>query len=69
MNPRRDINELTFAVVQQATGEVAPPVKTKAQEAGRQGGLAGGKARSAKLTPDQRTMIAALGAAARWKNR
>jgi predicted RNase H-like HicB family nuclease len=34
---------------------------------GRKGGLKGGKARAAKLTPEQRSEIAKKAAAARWK--
>ena len=44
-------------------------VKSKnkaAQTLGRLGGLKGGKARAAKLTPDQRKAIAKKGATARW---
>lgn len=36
---------------------------------GRKGGLKGGKARAAKLTPEQRSEIAKRAAAARWSNR
>jgi hypothetical protein len=35
---------------------------------GRKGGLKGGKARAAKLTPEQRSEIAKKAAAARWKS-
>lgn len=35
---------------------------------GRKGGLKGGKARAAKLTPEQRSEIAKNAAAARWNN-
>ena len=38
-----------------------------AVELGRKGGLVGGKARAAKLTPEQRSAIAKKAAAARWK--
>ena len=38
------------------------------EEFARQGGLAGGKARAAKLTRAQRTEIARKAAKARWKN-
>jgi hypothetical protein len=37
-----------------------------AQSLGRLGGLKGGKARAAKLTPDQRKVIAKKAADARW---
>lgn len=66
-NPRKDINETAFSVVQIATGEAEKPVPTKAQETGREGGLKGGKARAAKLSPEQRAEIARLAAQARWK--
>ncbi len=36
---------------------------------GRKGGLKGGKARAAALTPEQRSEIAKKAAAARWANR
>lgn len=65
-NPRKDINETAFSVVQIATGEAERPVPTKAQETGREGGLKGGKSRAAKLTPEQRSEIAKKAAAKRW---
>ena len=34
---------------------------------GRRGGLKGGKARAAKLTPEERSEIASKAAKARWK--
>ena len=39
------------------------------QEAGRKGGLKGGKARAKKLTKTQRKAIAQKAAAARWKGK
>lgn len=66
-NPRKDLNELAFSIVQQATGEEERPVPTKAQETGREGGLKGGKSRAAKLTPEQRSEIAKKAAQSRWK--
>lgn len=65
-NYRKDLTELAFSIVQQATGEVAPTTTTKGQEDGRKGGLVGGKARAAKLTPEQRAEIGRLAAQARW---
>jgi len=71
--PKRpsDVNELAKAIVDQATGQVPPvnPPKQKnpaAVELGRLGGLKGGKARAARLTPKQRQEIAKKAAAARW---
>lgn len=40
-----------------------------AVEIGRRGGLKGGKARAASLTPEQRKETAKKAAEARWKNR
>jgi hypothetical protein len=48
----------------------AQPVKNPhAQALGKLGGLKGGKARAAKLTPEQRAEIARKAAAARWKKK
>lgn len=67
----RDLNRLAAEVVAEATGEKKPePESTKnpaAVELGRMGGLKGGKARAAKLTPEQRSEIARKAAEARWK--
>ena len=67
---RKDINMTAFDIVQQATGEVVPePIDDKekaAQESGRRGGLKGGTARAATLTPEQRSEIAKMAAAKRW---
>lgn len=66
-NPRKDMNETAFSVVQDATGELEKRLPTRAQEAGRQGGLKGGTNRAAKLTPEQRSAIAKKAAESRWK--
>jgi len=68
----RGINQLAKFLVDQATNEDKPqaeeqPQKNKAaQELGRLGGLKGGKARAEKLTPEKRSEIAKMAAAARW---
>lgn len=68
-----DPNVAAFRVVQEATAEgeapgKAPPVKNPAAVAlGRLGGKKGGKARAAKLSPQERTEIARKAAEARWK--
>ena len=74
---REDTNEAAFRVVSQATGEKAeqpepePPspetVSAVMAAMGRKGGLKGGKARAANLTPAKRKAIAKKAAAARWK--
>jgi hypothetical protein len=67
----RDPNELAFQVVGEATGEIEPvdPDEGKDPAAvalGRKGGLKGGKARAASMTPEQRSEAARKAAAARW---
>jgi hypothetical protein len=64
---RKDINELAASIVEQATEEEEKPQKNPAAvELGRLGGLKGGKARAAKLTPEQRKEIARKAANSRW---
>ncbi|MBA2537290.1 MAG: histone H1 [Actinobacteria bacterium] len=70
----RDVNELARQLVDEATGEALPadPDAGKDPAAvalGRKGGLKGGKARAAKMTPEQRREAAKKAAAARWHNR
>ena len=70
-----DPNQMAFRLVQAITGEPpateTPPADDGKDPAavalGRKGGLKGGKARAAKLTPEQRAEIARKAAAARWK--
>ena len=50
-----------------ATGQVEEAEEAPAAQFGRAGGLKGGKARAKKLTPEQRSEIARVAAAARWK--
>ncbi len=73
----RDINQLAASIVGDATRDepeaVPDPVPTQpernaaAVELGRLGGLKGGKARAAKLTPEKRSAIAREAAQKRWK--
>ena len=71
--PRKDLNQTAFSIVQQATDETPPePIDEKkkaAQDSGRRGGLRGGVARAATLTPEQRSEIAKKAAEKRWGNR
>jgi hypothetical protein len=62
----RDINAMAAAIVNQATDETDAEPNRKA-EAGRLGGLRGGKARANKLSKERRSEIAKKAAAARWK--
>lgn len=75
----RDPNQLAYRIIQEATGQVPKydPNEVKAKPAdstknpnavalGRLGGLKGGAARAASLTPKKRSQIAARAAKARW---
>ena len=67
----RDVNSLAKFIADMATGQVELP-KTEdgkdpaAVALGRRGGLKGGIARAAVMTPKKRTEIAKLAAKARW---
>lgn len=70
----RDVNQLAKLIVDIATGDApAEPVPDtsgkdpSAVALGRKGGLKGGKARAAALSPAKRKAIAKKAAAARWK--
>jgi hypothetical protein len=68
----RDTNQRAFQVVALLTGTAKPeppePEKDPAAVAlGRKGGLKGGKARAAKLTPEERSEAARKAALARWQ--
>ncbi len=70
----RDISQRAKLIVDIATGEVEgenPDAgKNPAAVAlGRKGGLKGGKARWANLTPEQRSEAASLAAQARWRKK
>jgi hypothetical protein len=75
-NPKRprDVNELAVRLVELATDPDASDERDDAGKdpaavsLGRRGGLKGGKARAAKLSPEERSEIAKKAAAARWKN-
>lgn len=75
----RDPNQLAYRIIQEATGQApkydpsqdlsleADPTKNPhAVALGRLGGLKGGAARAAALTPKKRSQIAAKAAKARW---
>lgn len=67
-----DPNELARQIVDEATGKTPKfdPDEGKDPAAvalGRKGGLKGGKARAASMTPEQRSEAARKAAAARWK--
>jgi hypothetical protein len=69
----RDLNRRASEIVKIATGEAPEPADERptknaaAVALGRLGGLKGGAARAAKMTPEQRRESARKAAAARWK--
>ena len=72
----RDINQLAKLIVDIATSEnTTDKILEKREDTknpaavalGRLGGIKGGKARAAKLTPEQRKEIAKKAAEARWQ--
>ncbi|MDQ3747892.1 MAG: hypothetical protein M3367_02585 [Acidobacteriota bacterium] len=72
----RDINQLAKYIVDLSTGnpiteDISPIAEREKNPAavslGRLGGLKGGKARAAKLTPAERSAIAKKAAQSRWK--
>jgi hypothetical protein len=69
----RDPNQLGKLIVDLATGETKDkPDDVRKDPAavalGRKGGLKGGKARAAKMTPEQRSAMARHAARQRWKD-
>ena len=68
----RDPNQLAYQIMLESTGQApkyTPQEKPKNPAAvalGRLGGLKGGIARAAKLSPKKRSQIAAKAAAKRW---
>lgn len=71
----RDLNSLAALIVDEATNdELLPKAEERVKDPaavslGRKGGLKGGKARAAKLSPKERSDIAKKAAAARWGDR
>ncbi len=59
------LNQIAASIVEQTTTEKNPA----AVALGNLGGLKGGKARAEALSEKERSRIAKLGAAARWKKR
>ena len=71
----RDPNQLAYQIMLESTGQAPkyePEVKEKNPAAvalGRLGGLKGGSARAAALSPRKRSQIAAKAARTRWKKK
>jgi hypothetical protein len=72
---RPDVAETAFRVMLEATGQAPKtfpgegPKNPDAVKRGRKGGKKGGTARAARLSKEQRTEIAKLAAATRWKSK
>jgi len=73
---RGDFNQTAFQVVRESTGQAPKledeperPKNPAAVALGRLGGLKGGKARAAKLSPQKRSQAAAKAATSRWTKR
>ena len=71
-----DLNQLAKRIVDESTGEVKPEEDDKDEDKdpaavalGRKGGLKGGKARAANMTPEQRSDAAKKAVNARWDKR
>ena len=72
--PQRPLDPVLLArqIVEEAIGEELTPKHEKNPAAvalGRLGGLKGGKARAAKLSPSRRRAIARKAAVTRWKTK
>lgn len=68
--PPSDPNQAAKSILDRLTGDepdMEPPNGT-ASELGRQGGLKGGKARAALLSPEERKRIAQEAARKRWSD-
>lgn len=64
----RDVNALAASIVAEATAGPDEGKNPAAVALGRKGGLKGGKARAAKMTPEERQESARRAAQARWKS-
>jgi hypothetical protein len=68
----KDINQLAASILRAATQQAEVPqedeIKRVMRAMGRMGGLKGGKARAASLSPSERARIARKAAKARWRN-
>ena len=62
-----DVLERAKLIGDIATGQVEDELDDGKDDSARQGGMKGGPARAAKLTPKQRSEIARIAAEARWK--
>lgn len=63
-----DLNRLAAAIVGDATDETPIEPESQQAEAGRLGGLKGGKVRAARMSPEERSRAAKKAAQARWSS-
>tara|TARA_R110000824_G_scaffold118960_14_gene271987 strand:- start:101973 stop:102203 length:231 start_codon:yes stop_codon:yes gene_type:complete len=63
----RDANQLAKLITDLATGEAVEAKESKLVKRAAKGGKKGGPARAKALTPAERSEIASVAAAARWK--
>jgi hypothetical protein len=63
-----DLNRLAKRIVSESTGETPREPDSQQAEAGRKGGVKGGKSRAAKLSAKRRSEIAQKAARARWQS-
>ena len=61
--PKKDVNQIAFAMMLQATGEAEPPTPKV------DGRSAGGLARAKNQTKEGRIDLARIAATARWKKK
>lgn len=73
---KEDANQTAFRVVQESIRDHDEPKKPRAKRKnpaavalGRKGGLKGGHARAASMTPEERAASARRAAEARWKSK
>lgn len=62
----RDLNSLAASIVGEATDEHPPEPESQQAQAGRKGGLKGGRARAQRMTAEERSESARRAARARW---
>lgn len=63
----RDTNQLAKMIVDLTTGDETEPEMSPRAKAGQLGGLKGGNARKAALSPERRKEIATKAAESRWR--
>lgn len=61
-----DLNRLAAAIVGDATDQTQKESESQQAQAGRLGGVKGGKARAEQLSPERRSQIAKKAAESRW---